>query len=234
METRKPPTTFSLVLIKPSHYDDDGYVIQWYRSAIPANSLACLYGLAKECADDKILGDDVEIQIHAFDETNTTIKQTRIKKLISDADDGMVMLVGVQSNQFPRALDIARPLRDAGIKVAVGGFHVSGTMSMLKDRDPGVQKALDMGVSVFAGEAEGRLGEVLKDAFNGDLKPALQFHGRPAEYRGCRDAGAAGRAGSSHGRSDDQLRRRARMPVRLFVLHDHQCSGTKIPPPFAG
>ena len=41
---------FSLVLIKPSHYDDDGYVIQWFRSAIPSNSLACLYGLAKECA----------------------------------------------------------------------------------------------------------------------------------------------------------------------------------------
>jgi len=31
---------FSLVLIKPSHYDDDGYVIQWFRSAIPSNSLA--------------------------------------------------------------------------------------------------------------------------------------------------------------------------------------------------
>ena len=27
---------FSLVLIKPSHYDDDGYVIQWLRSAIPS------------------------------------------------------------------------------------------------------------------------------------------------------------------------------------------------------
>jgi hypothetical protein len=30
---------FSLMLIKPSHYDDDGYVIQWFRSAIPSNSL---------------------------------------------------------------------------------------------------------------------------------------------------------------------------------------------------
>ena len=37
---------FSLVLVKPSHYDDDGYVIQWFRSSMPANSLACLYGLA--------------------------------------------------------------------------------------------------------------------------------------------------------------------------------------------
>ena len=41
-------STFRLILIKPSHYDDDGYVIQWLRSPIPANSLACLYGLARD------------------------------------------------------------------------------------------------------------------------------------------------------------------------------------------
>ena len=29
---------FRVILIKPSHYDADGYVIQWHRSAIPANS----------------------------------------------------------------------------------------------------------------------------------------------------------------------------------------------------
>ena len=37
---------------------------------------------------------------------------------------GLVALVGVQSNQYPRALDIARPFREAGIPVAMGGFHV--------------------------------------------------------------------------------------------------------------
>lgn len=166
---------FTLVLIKPSHYDDDGYVIQWFRSAIPSNSLAALYGLALECAGQKVLGDDVELDIHAFDETNTVIKDKKIASLIKSSDDGMVMLVGVQSNQFPRALDIAKPLRDAGIKVAIGGFHVSGTMAMLKDRDPWVQKALDMGVSLFAGEAEGRLGQVLIDAHNNSLEPVYNF-----------------------------------------------------------
>lgn len=167
--------TFSLVLIKPSHYDDDGYVIQWFRSAIPSNSLACLYGLALECRDEKILGDDIEIIIHAFDETNTVIRPDKIASLVEAADDGMVMLVGVQSNQFPRALDIARPLREKNIKVAIGGFHVSGTMAMIKDRDAGVQQAIDMGVTVFAGEAEGRLGQVLKDAFDGRLQSIYNF-----------------------------------------------------------
>src|SRR5437867_12648407 len=94
---------FCLVLIKPSHYDDDGYVIQWLRSAIPSNSLAVLYGLALECAQQRVLGDDFEIEIHAFDETNTRIRTNHIASLVENANAGMVMLVGVQSNQFPRA-----------------------------------------------------------------------------------------------------------------------------------
>lgn len=166
---------FSVVLIKPSHYDDDGYVIQWFRSAIPANSLACLYGLALECREQKVLGEETEFEIYAFDETNTNIKIPKIISLIKDADDGIVMLVGVQSNQFPRALDIARPLREKNIKVAIGGFHVSGTMAMLKDRDPHVQEALDLGVTLFAGEAEGRFAQVLKDAFENNLPEIYNF-----------------------------------------------------------
>ena len=175
MTNPKQKRRFSLVLIKPSHYDDDGYVIQWFRSAIPSNSLAVLYGLALECAAEKILGNEVELEIHAFDETNSHINPKKIAALIENADGGMVMLVGVQSNQFPRALDIAKPLREKGIQVAVGGFHVSGTFSMLKERDAQVQKALDMGISLFSGEAEGRLGQVLKDAFYKNLQPIYNF-----------------------------------------------------------
>ena len=37
---------FQLLLIKPSHYDDDGYVIRWWRAIIPSNSLAALYSIA--------------------------------------------------------------------------------------------------------------------------------------------------------------------------------------------
>ncbi len=172
---KNPKQKFCLVLIKPSHYDDDGYVIQWFRSAIPSNSLACLYGLALECAEANVLGENVEFEIHAFDETNSHIDLKNIISLIEKADDGMVMLVGVQSNQFPRSLDIAKTLRDKKIKVAIGGFHVSGTFAMLKERDAHVEKALEMGVTLFAGEAEGRLGQVLIDAFENKLPPIYNF-----------------------------------------------------------
>jgi radical SAM superfamily enzyme YgiQ (UPF0313 family) len=86
-----------------------------------------------------------------------------------------VMLVGVQSNQFPRALDIAAPLRQRGLTVAIGGFHVSGTIAMLSERDPDVRRAEEMGISLFAGEAEGRLEEVLRDAAANQLKPLYNF-----------------------------------------------------------
>src|SRR6516164_5965038 len=88
---------FRLVLIKPSHYDDDGYVIQWLRSPIPSNSLAALYGLAKDCAEQAILGPSVDLDIYAYDETNTRIRPDRLARMVERAGDGMVMLVGVQS-----------------------------------------------------------------------------------------------------------------------------------------
>lgn len=166
---------FCLILVKPSHYDDDGYVIQWFRSAIPSNSLAALYGLARDCAERRVLGDEVDLNIHTFDETNTRIRPEKLAAMIERAGAGVVMLVGVQSNQFPRALDIARPLRERGIAVILGGFHVSGTLSMLNGVDPDLDRARALGISLFAGEAEGRLDEILREAAAGSLKPLYNF-----------------------------------------------------------
>ena len=132
---------FCLVLVKPTHYCDDGYPIQWFRSAIPSNSLACIYGIAQDFAEQNVLGDDVDIEIHAFDEANTRIRPERIAALIKAAGAGMVMLVGVQSNQTPRALDIARPLRAPGIQVAIGGFHMSGVISMIDGDDAALARS---------------------------------------------------------------------------------------------
>ena len=171
-----PGRRFQLILIKPSHYDDDGYVIRWVRSNIPSNSLAMLYGLAADCAEREVLGPGVAIDIEPIDETNTRVRVDRIIRQIRRHDGfGLVALVGVQSNQYPRALDIARPLRAAGIQVAMGGFHVSGCLSMLDGLHVDLPQALDMGISLFAGEAEGRLEIVLRDAVAGRLAPIYNF-----------------------------------------------------------
>src|SRR5215831_980817 len=160
-----PATTterrFQLIFIKPSHYDDDGYVIQWLRSIVPSNSLATVYTLALDAAERQVLGPDVAIDI-----------SDQIRR---HGGFGMVGMVGVQSNQFPRTLDIARPLRAAGIPVVIGGFHVSGMLAMFPTIMADLQEALDMGVCLFAGEAEGRLELLIRDAAGGALKPIYNF-----------------------------------------------------------
>jgi hypothetical protein len=113
---------FRVALIKPSHYDADGYVIQWWRSFIPSNSLASVYGLVAECARERVLGADVNIEIEAYDEWNTVINVPALAKRIRAAGGGMVGLVGVQSNQFPRALDLGRQFRALGVPVVMGVF----------------------------------------------------------------------------------------------------------------
>ena len=165
---------FSLVLIKPTHYDDEGYLIQWLRSAIPSNTLAVMNGLALDCKERGVLGENVDIVITAFDETNTRVRPERIARQL-EGERGLIVLVGVQSNQFPRAMDMARIFRAAGVQVCMGGFHVSGCLSMLPEVPPELKEAMDMGISLFAGEAEGRFEQVLRDAWDGTLKPLYNY-----------------------------------------------------------
>jgi hypothetical protein len=136
---------FQLVLVKPSHYDDDGYVIRWWRAMIPSNSLAAVYGIASDCAARQALGPDVAIDIEAIDETHTRVNVPElIERFRRHGNFGLLALVGVQSNQYPRALDIARPFRAAGIGVTIGGFHVSGCVSMLDGRAVELDACRDM------------------------------------------------------------------------------------------
>src|SRR3984957_16662277 len=141
---------FQVALIKPSHYDDDGYVIQWLRSFIPSNSLAAVYGLVADSAARRALGDEVEIDIDAVDEINTRIRPAKIvERFRRRGNFGVVFMVGVQSNQFPRALDIARPLRAAGIPVVIGGLPGSGCLAMLDELQEALKVALDLGITLY-------------------------------------------------------------------------------------
>ena len=167
---------FQLVLIKPSHYDDEGYVIRWWRALIPSNALASVYGLALDAARRRMLGPDVAIDIDVIDEGNTRVNISRLlRRFRRHGNFGLLGLVGVQSNQYPRALDIARPFRAAGVQVAMGGFHVSGCLAMLDGSAIDLDQAYGLGISIFAGEAENRFDAFLQDAAAGQLKPLYNF-----------------------------------------------------------
>lgn len=173
MTTTAGAELFHFVMIKPSHYDDDGYPIQWVKSAIPANTLAVLNGLALDCERRQVLGPDVKFRFVTHDETNTRIQPKKIAREIRRlGGKSLIGFVGVQSNQFPRAIDLAKQFLAEGLQVAIGGFHVSGCLSMLPELPQEIKDAQAMGITLFAGEAEDQmLDEVLRDAYAGTLKP---------------------------------------------------------------
>jgi hypothetical protein len=220
---------FHLVLIKPTHYDDDGYPIQWIKAAIPSNTLACLNGLAEDASRRRVLGPNVAIRVHTYDETNRRVRPDRIIRMIRRAGGrALVGLVGVQSNQFPRAVDLARPFLRAGMQVCIGGFHVSGCIAMLPEMPEEMREAAALGISFFAGEAEdGRLDRVIRDAWAGALQPLYNFmndlpslEGEPPLIRrASMSAGFRRAVESGSGRG---------CPTML-VLHDHQRPGPQEP-----
>src|ERR671931_1484565 len=111
-----------IVLIKPSKYDDDGYVIRFWQGVLPSNTLNVLHGLTEDVKERRVFG-DLPVEVTTFDET---AEKVPVKKIISwNREPGtklLICLVGVQTNQFPRALDIARFFRAEDITVMIGGF----------------------------------------------------------------------------------------------------------------
>lgn len=162
----KQKPALNVILVRPSKYDDDGYVIHHVRGVLPSNTLNALNGLFRVAAQSM----GVNIDIHPIDETVQLVVPERvIRKWSLPGVPTLVALVGVQTNQFPRAVDLALRFRDLGAMVVIGGFHVSGTLALL-GLTPELQQLREQGISLFAGEAEGRLEEVLRDALNGKLK----------------------------------------------------------------
>lgn len=174
--------TFHLILIRPSRYDDDGYVVQWRLSANTSTNLSVLHALAGDCARRRVLGPDTDIVVETWDDQSGL---PRVKKMITRIQKasagGLLAIVGAMSVQFPRGADLARKFRAAGIPVIIGGFHVSGCFNMLPQLPPELKEMRDLGVSLFVGEAEGRLEQVLKDARGGRLKPVYDYSDAPAD-----------------------------------------------------
>lgn len=176
MKSNNVRKQFFVLLIKPSRYDDDGYVVQWYRSVFPSNTLVVVNSLVEDCAKRQVLGTDIEIIVEAYDDqcSMPSIKQFA-KRMKGTGAGSLVCLAGIHSAMFPRAADIARRFRSFDIPVVMGGFHISGVIAMVPEITPELQEMLDIGVSLFSGEVEERFERVLKDAYNGSMPPIYNY-----------------------------------------------------------
>jgi radical SAM superfamily enzyme YgiQ (UPF0313 family) len=174
--TSENPRRLKIILIKPSKYDDEGYVIRHWRGVLPSNTIACLYSLTEDVKKREALGSGVEISLEIFDETVEKIPVDRIMRSghVSSCRT-IVGLVGVQSNQFPRAADLARRFRQGGLPVMIGGFHVSASTALLPGGSSEIQELIDLGVTIVKGEVEDTWADILRDALHNRLKPVYDF-----------------------------------------------------------
>ena len=171
----EPTKKFHIVLIKPSKYDDDGYVIRFWKGVLPSNTLNVLHGLTEDIKARQVFG-DLPIQVTTFDETAEKVPLAKIIRWSKEPGTKLlVCLVGVQTNQFPRAMDMARQFRSEAITVIMGGFHTSGTINMLSDQEPDIQELYREGICVVSGEVEGKWEGILADYLHGQLKPLYSF-----------------------------------------------------------
>jgi radical SAM superfamily enzyme YgiQ (UPF0313 family) len=171
---------FTVVLIKPSKYDDEGYVIRHLRAILPSNTLAVMHSLTRDAGRRRALGDDVELRTLLYDETVHHIDPARIaRRARRGGARAVICLCGVQSNQFPRAADLALQFRELGLPVMIGGFHTSGVMELFPSLTPELQEMIDHGVTLVHGEVEACWTELLRDAWRGELRPRYDIHMRP-------------------------------------------------------
>jgi len=171
-----------VVYIRPSKYDDEGYVWRFWRGVVPSNTLCCLESLTQALADSGELGEDVEVSVETYDDTLERIPIKRIARENRKPGTRVVVgFVGVQTNQFPRAVDLALALRAEGVQTMIGGFHVSGMLAMFDAPSPELQQCIDHGVALVKGEAEapGALAGILRDALAGEMQPIYDIREFP-------------------------------------------------------
>ena len=68
-----------VILIRPSKYDDEGYVVRFWRGVLPGNSLNVLNGLTEDVKRRGVFG-DLAIQVDTFDETAEQVPVKRIAR----------------------------------------------------------------------------------------------------------------------------------------------------------
>src|SRR5579863_668192 len=154
--------------IKPSKYDDDGYVSVFRYGVQPNNTLNVLSALNDEFNRHFSGKRNVHLETIIWDEIcDGVISPQTIRAIKEKAhEDGVELLIGlagVQSNQYPRGRDLALQFVAEGMTTMMGGFHVSGYPDSCKFLN-------SVGITTIVGEAENLWGYIVEDYLTGNLR----------------------------------------------------------------
>jgi hypothetical protein len=148
-------TALRVVIVKPSKYALDGYVERFRWGFMPNSTVPYLRSMIPAAING------TRIEVHAIDEYVHT--DLEYMSLLDRPHGGntLLALVGVQSHQFQRALDLGAYARANGCMAVIGGPHaMTCDTSALHGR----------GVSFALAEAELVWPLILKDACKGELQ----------------------------------------------------------------
>lgn len=150
-------TQLRVVLIKPSKYAIDGSVERFKKGFLPNATLYHIAGLTPARIGD------VPVTVHLVDEYVWQDLDYLHWLRYESGVVTLIALVGVQSHQFHRALDLTAYARHHGVRhCVIGGPHaMTCDSSMFQDR----------GVSFALAEAELIWQQILEDAVEGELRP---------------------------------------------------------------
>ena len=159
-----------VVILKPSKYTADGSVERFRWGFMPNSTVPYVRSMTPAAVNG------APTEVHAIDEYVHT--DLRYLSLLRRPKGGQTLLalVGVQSHQFHRALDLAAYARRNGCMAVIGGPHV-----MTCETTP----LQGRGVSFAQAEAELVWPEILQDAAEGELKPV---YGREQRWQQELDA----------------------------------------------
>jgi radical SAM superfamily enzyme YgiQ (UPF0313 family) len=158
------PAPLRVVLLKPSKYGLDGYVERFRWGFMPNSTLRYLASLTPaEVEGSPCQVTTVDEYVHTdLDYLSLLAKEPGSRTLLA--------LVGVQSHQLHRALDLAAFARARGVEhCVIGGPH-----AMTCD----TTELQEHGVSFSLSEAEIVWPEILRDAAAGELRPVYGRDGR--------------------------------------------------------
>ncbi len=149
-------SSLRVVVIKPSKYAVDGSVERFRWGFMPNSTVPHMRSMTPSQVGS------TRIDVHAVDEYVFT--DLNYLSLLKRQRGGrtLVALVGVQSHQFHRALDLAAYARKNGCMSIIGGPHVMTCDTSLFH---------DSGVSFALPEAELAWPQILEDAARGELRP---------------------------------------------------------------
>ncbi|MBN1778621.1 MAG: radical SAM protein [Candidatus Buchananbacteria bacterium] len=203
--------SLEVLLIHPSRYDNSGFVEMYLDGVIPCGTLRLLSELTQQAFRRKPFA-SLTTRVSMYEDAICRQHKqfcNRVERKRRPGEKLIVCLVAVQTNQMPRAQNLADYAKKHGAHVFIGGSHITASINTLfkgigvtdpaRAREdipcphrmpPEIKKMIDdPKITVVHGEVdhENWWYKILRDYLTGEIKPYYEC-GSPTELQAMQTA----------------------------------------------